>query len=383
MLLLASLNIWDLSHEAQDVRSFNEAVFSLRGVQRIFPAVLSVFIFILTDYKFIFSERSKYIYLFLASFGPGVFINSPNIVYSLSRLVEYAVLVYCFDYYLTAQDKKISIQIILAYSTLILCYQPFLGLILNGFYLPQPNFITRYQLQGLLPVLNPNGYATSASIFFLFVWYNYRRDIFRTVVLLVLGLILILTFSRTTLASLAVVFFFLQRRRLSISLRLAATVVVVAGIILNWSSIFELMVRGNSAQFFTLTGRTVFWEEAINQILNKPFIGNGYAAGTRYLVMPLVGHEGASTLHNTWLEVILGGGILSFLLFIFCLKKIFPDIKNTAPWFKGVIVLLLVKSFTNTLAVYNDSYLLIVILVIFHSYADTSRSTWWSSAKQS
>ena len=192
--------------------------------------------------------------------------------------------------------------------------------------MPQPNFIARYQLQGLLPVLNPNGYATSASIFFLFVWYNYRRDIFRTVVLLVLGLTL-LTFSRTTLASLAVVFFFLQEA-LSISLRLAATVVVVAGIVLNWS-IFRINGAVIALNFLHLRTNCILGR-GNNQILNKPL------SGTVMLLARVSCHavgwpRRGDTLHNTWLEVILGGGILSFLLFIFCLKKIFPDIKNTAP----------------------------------------------------
>ena len=72
----------------------------------------------------------------------------------------------------------------------------------------------------------------------------------------------------------------------------------------------EYLLRGQTAeQFSSLTGRLPFWDTVIGAIMDSPVIGYGFYAGTRIL-FNLPGVD------NTYLNVMMGGGIILLVIFL-------------------------------------------------------------------
>ena len=68
----------------------------------------------------------------------------------------------------------------------------------------------------------------------------------------------------------------------------------------------------------TMSGRTVMWQAAWRSILDQPWIGLGYGVGGRSLFLTVLAGFGTSmsTLHNGFLEVLTGVGLLGFMPWI-------------------------------------------------------------------
>ena len=79
----------------------------------------------------------------------------------------------------------------------------------------------------------------------------------------------------------------------------------------------QAFYRGQSPElFYSLSGRTVYWTRAWEVFQHDPFLGlGGYAAG-RFAVLGSLGVTDASSLHNAWLEILLGVGLVGFLPFL-------------------------------------------------------------------
>jgi O-antigen ligase len=84
--------------------------------------------------------------------------------------------------------------------------------------------------------------------------------------------------------------------------------------------IFEYLLRGQSAnEILKLSGRLVLWKLGIVALMNKFLIGYGFGVGSRTLFYQFgtVGYsETISGIHNGFLEVALGTGIIGFCLWI-------------------------------------------------------------------
>ena len=97
---------------------------------------------------------------------------------------------------------------------------------------------------------------------------------------------------------------------------LAATGLVLAGF-LFWSGILtRLQGHQNSSDFVTLSGRTVVWTAAVRQFEQHPLIGVGGGIGGK-VVISHIGNlylQEMSSLHNGFLELLTGLGLIGFLL---------------------------------------------------------------------
>ncbi len=112
--------------------------------------------------------------------------------------------------------------------------------------------------------------------------------------------------------------------------------------------------RGQSQELFTsMSGRTPFWETIWPQVLESPIIGSGYYAAQRKLF-------GVSSVDNTYLEVLLGLGIIGLTIFLIpigltavALIKARPSPGQSSPearlWFQllALFILLFVRSLTG------------------------------------
>lgn len=99
---------------------------------------------------------------------------------------------------------------------------------------------------------------------------------------------------------------------LSIFTNIGVTVLIIFFQIQNLFRYFIENILHKNLNFST---RTTIWESAIKNILKKPFIGYGFGDKGR-LAINLNIHGGYSFSHNIFLEILIEGGCLAFLLYI-------------------------------------------------------------------
>jgi O-antigen ligase len=86
------------------------------------------------------------------------------------------------------------------------------------------------------------------------------------------------------------------------------------------SAFLSYFRRGQDAQLLeSLSGRTDWWRFGWARFLERPWTGYGAFAGGRFASLAEMGDRFTSSLHNTYLEAMLGIGILGPLLVLACL----------------------------------------------------------------
>jgi O-antigen ligase len=79
------------------------------------------------------------------------------------------------------------------------------------------------------------------------------------------------------------------------------------------SLLWKFLLRGQSPELFqSLSGRLGWWEFGWEQILKSPWVGFG-AYTARFQVLAMLGESDASSIHNTFLEVLVGVGIVGLV----------------------------------------------------------------------
>ena len=113
--------------------------------------------------------------------------------------------------------------------------------------------------------------------------------------------------------------------------------VVVAGA-LYANEFATAFTRGQGPQLLqSLSGRTVWWESAINAWLEHPWLGFGFAAGGRFVALERIGSSNVSSVHSGYLEALTGVGIIGFIPLVivlfgvgrFCLRVIRVETEYT------------------------------------------------------
>lgn len=99
---------------------------------------------------------------------------------------------------------------------------------------------------------------------------------------------------------------------LSIVTNIGVTVLVIFFRIQN---LFRYFIENILHKDLNFSARTIIWTSAIKNILKKPFIGYGFGDKGR-LAINLNIHGGYSFSHNIFLEILIEGGCLAFLLYI-------------------------------------------------------------------
>jgi O-antigen ligase len=74
-------------------------------------------------------------------------------------------------------------------------------------------------------------------------------------------------------------------------------------------TISAAFVRGQSPELlYSLTSRLDFWEFGWQKFLQQPLTGYGAYAGGRFTVLEEMGYTSTSSVHNTYVEIIMGTG---------------------------------------------------------------------------
>ncbi len=152
-------------------------------------------------------------------------------------------------------------------------------------------------------------------------------------ILFIFGIsVTILGHSRTSIFALAiallVIAYYLKNRRLRFFIIATGTVIGITAIASGL--ITEYILRGQTEeQFSSLTGRLDFWDVVIKAIMEQPIIGYGFYSGTRILF-------GLPGVDNTYLNVLMGGGFILFIIFIIPIFRIIHDLYFTRPSLRHV-----------------------------------------------
>jgi len=187
-----------------------------------------------------------------------------------------------------------------------------------GFVQHRPGLISSTTAQA--PFLSGNGLGYVASALLLVVlaeWQARRLTGKAAFYQVVFGLCLFsLSASRTSFGILLLTTLLVIFKRSKILATLATTGVLLAGF-LFWSGILNrLQGHQNASDFVTLSGRTVVWTAAVRQFERHPLIGVGGGIGGKEVISHIGNRylEEMSSLHNGFLELLTGLGLIGFLL---------------------------------------------------------------------
>jgi hypothetical protein len=132
-------------------------------------------------------------------------------------------------------------------------------------------------------------------------------------------LMALMAHGRTGLAAIAVgsvLLVVLRKPVLGISLGIALSALSVLMIPSFWSGIAAFIMRGQTEEmFFGLTGRMNWWHHGMDAYMEHWLLGYGYGIGSRVAFVSIDMMEVAS-IHNGFLEVFLGVGLLGGVFWI-------------------------------------------------------------------
>jgi O-antigen ligase len=233
-----------------------------------------------------------------------------------------------------------------------------------GFLLRIPSFVQARP--GLIssttaqaPFLSGNGLGYVASALLLVVLAEWQAKSLRGKAALgqmFFGLALFsVSASRTSFGILLLSVLLVVFKRSKILGALAATAVMLAGW-LFWSGILSrLQGHQTSTDFVTLSGRTVVWNAAVRLFEAHPLLGVGGGIGGK-VVIAHIGNtylEEMSSLHNGFLEVLTGLGLIGFLIGTYMLVLTTWrawQAWNTNPEYAGTYVLIIHVWMTTTMS---------------------------------
>lgn len=159
-------------------------------------------------------------------------------------------------------------------------------------------------------------------------------------------------------------------------------VLVVLGLVAWWTRGSWLSSVGRTSE---LTGRTAMWDVALEWFRQRPIVGQGYL-GAWYdpdfaAAMLAARGEVLGSTHNTFIELLLGGGLVGFglafamcaLLWIASGARALTSLGSLAAWPLGALVYVVFQNLAETLLV--SAQLMVVVIgalaVVSASYEAT------------
>ncbi|HEX5234682.1 MAG TPA: O-antigen ligase family protein [Silvibacterium sp.] len=205
-----------------------------------------------------------------------------------------------------------------------------------GYVQQRPGLFTRTTAQA--PFLSGNGLGYVSSALFLVIFADWNAKRLRTANAMRQMTFAMLLFSvsasRTSFVILLLsVLLVVVRRSKIFALSLAAVMILLMTVFQDTIMVF-LHGRESSADFATLSGRTVVWDAAFRQFGQRPFMGAGGGVGGKQ-VLAHIGNfslQTMSSLHNGFMELLTGLGIVGISLCVFLL--LWVTLRTWQTWVK-------------------------------------------------
>ncbi len=181
-----------------------------------------------------------------------------------------------------------------------------------------------FALVGVFPKIHPNSSSQIGAMFallsisYLMVSETTRRKLTSFICLTGGFIVMLLGHARTSNIAFFITLTFIilsfgRFKNKFILIFLALLMCSLAFVINDFMDpVYDYLRRGQSqTQLFSLTGRIYIWKIAIVKFLKQPWLGYGYYSGPKAISSRMIA-EG-SNLDNTYLNVLIGGGLLLFL----------------------------------------------------------------------
>ena len=183
-----------------------------------------------------------------------------------------------------------------------------------------------YQLGGVLPAVSSNGLGLLGVL--LLYWsigrllapqheYHVRPSVTKLVAFLGFVTLIVAQYRTGYVSALvALVVLLALRGRMT----MAAVLVLIAVVASLWGpTIVEtaqpVALRGQTVERASeLSGRVGWWTASIPIWKKSPIIGRGLLTGTRFEVLSELGRGFTSTIHGTWIEALVGTGLVGISL---------------------------------------------------------------------
>jgi len=241
-----------------------------------------------------------------------------------------------------------------------------------------------WQIRGVVPAVSSNGVGTAAVIvgvwsFALLVSRGERpapRRAFLVASLPISVLTLVFAQYRTGyVAIVAGVLTVLLLRR-----RGMAAWVIMAGVLVasTWGAVLleraqPVVLRGASPEDAAkLSSRLQWWSDALPVWRESPLIGKGLLTATRFEVLAEIGRTKTSTIHGTWVEALVGTGIIGIAFLaaatLTVARRAFAEASHRGGRLVPIVmvVTLLIRSLTgSTFEVFGAPYLLMLVLGVW------------------
>jgi hypothetical protein len=187
------------------------------------------------------------------------------------------------------------------------------------------------QIQGVFPVISSNSVGDLGAVLGVVALARLLCDMSRTrrvtYWLLLSSSLITLVLAQTRSALTA---FLLGASAVLLCSRRIGTAVFVGWLLTvvltltNIDQVFwEYFRRGQTDQTFeNLTGRLDWWAFGWQKFLESPLVGHGAYAGGRFVTLEAFGADMTASVHNTYLEVLLGTGMLGLVPLVLALSGI-------------------------------------------------------------
>jgi hypothetical protein len=156
----------------------------------------------------------------------------------------------------------------------------------------------------------------------------------------------------------------------------AALLIVGAVVVVFWGNVLleaqPYLLRGETPEGAAdLSGRIYWWEQALEVWRESPIVGKGLLSGTRFEVLAQIGADETSTIHSTWIEALVGTGVIgaSFLaasLLVAWRRSIAEGLRRHGRIVPAMLItLLVVRSLTaSTIGVFGPEVLVLLSIAV-------------------
>lgn len=261
-----------------------------------------------------------YAFMFLSA------IISLNPIISISKFFQLLILIYAartvFNYSGSTENFLIPYRnIVLIFSISCLLFPD----------AQVGSFIAQNRIAGNLLLYIPPNEMAELVLFSLavsiFLFYKRKQTLVDAINIIVGILVIFGTKSRFAYFIVAlIVFLYLITHIKRFAILFFAGSIIILYAVLRTDFIDVYILRdGDTSKLFELTGRVKYWLFALENIdLKSFFIGHGFYFGSRFYLPTIDPHFAyKSNLDNTYLEILFNSGIISLILFILVLAKMF------------------------------------------------------------
>ncbi|KQC30602.1 O-antigen ligase family protein [Flagellimonas eckloniae] len=328
-LLLLAVYGKGLFQDSIHVHDVDQARSSIIKVGNIFSlgCLLSIFLFAgkVSGITFKFNRENWvmngfYAFMFLSA------AISLNPIISVSKFFQLLILIYAartvFNHAESAEN------ILIPYRNIVLIFS------ISCLLFPDSqvgSFIAQNRIAGNLLLYIPPNEMAELVLFSLavstFLFYKRKQTLVDAINIIVGILVIFGTKSRFAYLIVAlIVFLYLitNIKRFAILFFVGCIVILYAVSQTDFIDVYILR-DGDTSKLFELTGRVKYWLFALENIdLKSLFIGHGFYYGSRFYLPGVDSHFAyKSNLDNTYLEILFNSGIISLILFILVLTKMF------------------------------------------------------------